>query len=206
MKHLRPAIGLTLFFIFATGLAFPAVVTGLSQVLFPRQANGSLIRSADGTVIGSEIIGQNFAKPVYFHPRPSAAGNGYDPTGSGGTNLGPTSDKLINGVPSDPKQKPDPQFDGVKQLTDAYRKENSLSADAFVPVDAVTRSASGLDPHISVMNAEIQAKRIAAARKISVEDVLKAVRDNTDPAFAGVFGEPAVNVLKLNLALDKAKG
>lgn len=196
---------MTLFFIVATGLAFPALVTVVSQAIFPKQANGSLITDAKGAVIGSEIIGQNFAKPEYFHPRPSAAGNGYDPTNSGGTNLGPTSDKLINGVPSDPKQKPDPQFDGIKQLVEAYRKENNLAADVVVPVDAVTRSASGLDPHISLANAQIQAKRVALARKISEDDVKKAIQENTDPAFAGVFGEPGVNVLKVNLALDKGK-
>ena len=203
MKHLRPAIGLTLFFILATGIAFPALVTGIAQVAFPKQANGSVITDDKGVVVGSELIGQNFTKPEYFHPRPSASGNGYDPTASGGTNLGPTSDKLINGVPSDPKQKPDPQFDGVKQLADAYRKENNLPANVEIPVDAVTRSASGLDPHISVKNAEIQIKRVAAARKISEEEVLKAVRGNTDGPFAGIFGEPGVNVLKVNLALDK---
>ena len=106
-------------------------------------------------------------------------------------------------MPSDPKQKPDPQFDGVKQLADAYRKENNLPANVEIPVDAVTRSASGLDPHISVKNAEIQIKRVAAARKISEEEGLKAVRGNTDGPFAGIFGEPGVNVLKVNLALDK---
>lgn len=201
MKYLRPAIVLTLFFVVVTGFVFPLVVTGIAQAAFPKQANGSLIRASDGTVVGSELIGQSFAKPEYFHPRPSAAGNGYDGANSSGTNLGPTSDKLINGV-HDPKN-PSNDFDGVKDLAAAYRKENGLSPDTVVPVDAVTRSASGLDPHIGVRNAELQAPRVAKARGLSLDEVRQRIRECTDPAFAGIFGEPAVNVLKLNLALRR---
>lgn len=202
MKQLRPAILLTLFFILVTGLAFPAVITGIAQVAFPHQANGSLI-TQDGKVIGSEIIGQGFAKPQYFHPRPSAAGNGYDAANSSGTNLGPTSDKLINGVADDPKTKDtDESFDGVKQLAEKYRKENGLAADALLPADAVTRSASGLDPHISPRNAEFQADRVAKARGMDIAKVKELIAANTDAPFIGVFGDPAVNVLKLNRALD----
>jgi len=202
MKQLRPAILLTLFFILVTGLAFPAVITGIAQTVFPRQANGSLIVEK-GNVIGSEIIGQGFAKPEYFHPRPSAAGNGYDAANSSGTNLGPTSDKLINGIADDPKTKDaDESYDGVKQLAEKYRKENGLAADALLPADAVTRSASGLDPHISPRNAELQADRVAKARGMDVAKVKELIAANTDAAFIGVFGDPAVNVLKLNRALD----
>lgn len=202
MKHLRPAILLTLFFVFVTGLAFPAVITGISQVVFPKQANGSLIVQ-DGKVVGSELIGQGFAKPEYFHPRPSAAGSGYDAANSSGTNLGPTSDKLINGVQDDPKTKDtDESYDGVKQLAEKYRKENGLPADAILPADAVTRSASGLDPHISPRNAELQLARVAKARGMDEANIRALIAANTDGPFVGVFGDPAVNVLKLNRALD----
>ena len=205
MKQIRPALVLTLLFVLVTGLAFPALVTGGAQALFPRQANGSLIVQ-DGKVVGSEIIGQNFARPEYFHPRPSAAGSGYDAANSSGTNLGPTSDKLINGIADDPATKDaDESYAGVKQLAETYRKENGLEAGAVLPADAVTRSASGLDPHISVRNAEFQAARVARARNLDVERVRALVREQTDPAMAGVFGEAAVNVLRLNLALDKAR-
>jgi K+-transporting ATPase ATPase C chain len=195
MKVFRPALVLTLFFILFTGLAFPAFVTGVAQAAFPRQANGSLIRDAQGGVVGSSLIGQPFASPGYFHSRPSAAGSGYDAVNSGGTNLGPLSDKLINGLP-------DGSFLGVRQLAEAYRKENGLAAGIVLPTDAVTRSASGLDPHISVRNATLQANRIAEARKVPVERIQGLIREHTDPAFLGVFGEPGVNVLKLNLALS----
>lgn len=202
MKHLRPAVLLTLFFILVTGLAFPAAITGIAQVAFPHQANGSLIVE-NGKAVGSEMIGQSFAKPEYFHPRPSAAGSGYDASNSSGTNLGPTSDKLINGVADDPKTKDtDESFDGVKQLAEKYRKENGLAADAMLPADAVTRSASGLDPQISPRNAELQAERVAKARYMDVARVKALISANTDRPFVGVFGDPAVNVLRLNRALD----
>lgn len=200
---LWPAIGLTLFFIVFTGLVFPYIVFGVSQVVFPHQANGSLIKNAQGQAIGSELLGQNFAKPEYFHPRPSAAGSGYDAANSSGTNLGATSDKLINGIEDDPKTKDvDESYAGVKQLASAYRAENGVADDVVLPSDAVTRSASGLDPHISVANARLQADRVAKARGMSKDDVLKQIDENTDPRFLGIYGESAVNVLKLNIALD----
>lgn len=196
MKVFRPAFVLTLFFVLFTGLAFPALVTGVAQAAFPRQANGSLIRDARGGVIGSSLIGQPFASPGCFHPRPSAAGAGYDAVNSGGTNLGPLSEKLINGLP-------DGSFSGVRQLAEAYRKENGIAPGIVLPTDAVTRSASGLDPHISVRNAMLQADRVATARKVPVERVRGLIREHTDPAFLGVFGDPGVNVLELNLALGR---
>jgi len=200
---LWPSIALTLWFIVITGLVFPFAIWGIAQAAFPHQANGSLINNAQGQAIGSEIIGQNFAKPEYFHPRPSAAGSGYDAANSSGTNLGPTSDKLINGIADDPSTKDvDESYAGIKQLADTYRTENGLPADTILPADAVTRSASGLDPHISVANARFQADRVAKARGMAKEDVLKLIDDHTDQRFAGVFGDPGVNVLKLNLALD----
>ena len=203
---LWPAVGLTLFFIVFTGIVFPSIITGISQVAFGHQANGSLIKNADGQVVGSEILGQNFSKPEYFHPRPSAAGSGYDAANSSGTNLGPTSDKLINGIADDPETKDvDESYAGVKQLAAAYRTENGLAADTVLPSDAVTRSGSGLDPHISVENARLQADRVAKARGVSKEDVLKRIEEHTDPRFVGVFGEAGVNVLKLNIALDGTK-
>ncbi|HTQ11844.1 MAG TPA: K(+)-transporting ATPase subunit C [Fimbriimonadaceae bacterium] len=203
----RPAIMLTLFFIVVLGFVFPAIIWAISQAVFPFQANGSLIKDAKGNVIGSAIIGQNFSKPEYFHPRPSAAGNGYDASNSSGTNLGPTSDKLINGVHKKlPDGKDDPNnFDGIDDLAKAYRAENGLAADAEVPADAVTRSASGLDPDISVANANIQAVRVAKARGMTVDAVKQLIAENTSDRFLGLYGEPRVNVLQLNLALDKAK-
>lgn len=199
MKHIRASIAFTLFFIVVCGLIFPVLVWGTARAIFPHQANGSLVKDSKGNVVGSSLIGQNFKDPGFFHPRPSAAGDGYDANNSSGTNLGPTSDKLINGVkdPKDPKN----DFDGVKQLAEAYRKENGLAADAIVPVDAVTRSASGLDPDISVLNATIQAKRVAAARKMSEDQVLELVKSHTADRFLGLYGEPRVNVLELNLVL-----
>jgi len=213
MKQIRPAILLTLFFAVFTGLVFPYTLYAIGR-LMPHQADGSLIRNAKGEVIGSELIAQPFSKPEYFHPRPSGTSDlGYGTFdkdhpygGSSGTNLGPTSDKLINGIhKKTPDGKDDPgNFDGIKDLAIAYRKENNLASDALVPADAVTRSASGIDPQISPENANLQAPRVAAARKMSVDAVKKLIADNTDPRFLGVFGDPAVNVLTLNLALDKA--
>src|SRR5450432_3259360 len=158
MKHLRPAIVLTLLFVVFTGFGFPALMYSIGRLPgLKDKADGSLVMR-DGKVVGSSLIGQNFAKPEYFHPRPSAAGSGYDATSSGGTNLGPTSDKLIHGIHKKlPNGKDDPgNFDGVKDVRDAYIKENELSADTQVPADAVTRSASGLDPQISPANASLQ--------------------------------------------------
>jgi K+-transporting ATPase ATPase C chain len=198
---------MTLLFVIFAGFGFPAVMYGLGQMPGLKQkADGSLI-TKNGQVVGSALIGQNFTKPEYFHPRPSAAGNGYDANNSSGTNLGPTSDKLINGIHKKlPDGKDDPgNFDGVKDLAAAYRTENGLAPDADVPSDAVTRSASGLDPAISPANAYIQAGRVAKARHMPRDEVKKLIDDNTDPRFLGIFGDPAVNVLKLNLALDATK-
>jgi K+-transporting ATPase ATPase C chain len=206
MKHLRPAILLTLFFVVVTGVAFPVVVWGIGRVAFPDQAGGSLLRDNHGNVVGSALLGQAFTKPEYFHPRPSAAGAGYDAANSSGTNLGPTSDKLVNGVKDDPATKDvDESYAGFGDLAKAYREENGLPADAMIPADAATRSASGLDPHISPANAELQVARVAKARGLSVERVRRAVADNSSGRALGLFGEPRVNVLLLNIALDRAR-
>jgi K+-transporting ATPase ATPase C chain len=204
-KQLRPAIMSVLVFTILTGLIFPSVITMIAKAIFPHQASGSLIE-LNGKVVGSEIIGQNFTAPGYFHPRPSAAGSGYDASASGGTNLGPTSDKLINGIHKKlPDGKDDPtNFDGIKDLAAAYRKDNGLPDNAPVPPDAVTRSASGLDPHISPANAALQVARVARARDLSQDQVEKVVAENTAGRQLGFLGEPGVNVLKLNLTLDKA--
>ena len=204
IRQILPALRATIVLAVLTGLLFPLAVTGLAQAMFPAQANGSLIRGANGKVIGSRLIGQSFTKPEYFHPRPSAAGAGYGAEASSGTNLGPTSSKLLEGIPDDPKTKDtDESYAGVKQLVQAYRTENGLSPDAKVPVDAVTRSASGLDPHISVANALLQAPRVAQARKLPVDQVEALVRKHTEGRDLGLLGEPRVNVLELNLALDQ---
>ena len=207
-KQLLISLRITFILLLLVSGIYPLVVWGISQAAFKHQANGSLIRNARGQVIGSELLAQGFTKPEYFHPRPSAAGNGYDPTASGGTNLGPTSDKLINGVHKKDLSpgKPDPaDFDGVADLAKAYRTENGLAATARVPVDAVTRSASGLDPQISLANAQIQIARVAKARGLSEEAIRGLIAENTSGRGLGVLGEPAVNVLKLNLALDATK-
>jgi K+-transporting ATPase ATPase C chain len=203
-RQLRPAIVSVLIITVLCGFLFPAVITVISKTIFNKQANGSLIEQ-NGKVVGSEIIGQSFAAPGYLHPRPSAAGNGYDATASGGTNLGPTSDKLINGIHKKlPNGKDDPgNFDGIKDLAAAYRTENGLAADAVIPADAATRSASGLDPEISPANADIQAPRVAKTRGIGVDAVRKIIADNTSGRQLGILGEPRVNVLMSNLALDR---
>ncbi len=204
-QQLRAAVVSVLVITVLTGLIFPFVITGIARVIFPRQANGSLIEQ-DGKVVGSALIGQNFAAPGYFHPRPSAAGNGYDAANSSGTNLGPTSDKLINGIhkkTADGKDDPG-NFDGIKDLADAYRKENNLPATQDLPSDAVTRSASGLDPEISPANAALQIGRVAKQRGLGEDQVKKLVDDNTAGRQLGILGEPRVNVLKLNLAVDQA--
>jgi K+-transporting ATPase ATPase C chain len=188
-RQLLPALIMLLVFTVLTGLVYPLVITGFAQVAFKDKANGSLVKE-NGKVVGSKWIGQNFTKPVYFHPRPSAAGDGYDPTLSSGSNLGPTNPKLL---------------DEVRARVAAYRKENGLARNAKVPVDAVTASASGLDPDISVANARIQARRVAEARGLPVERVLQLVHDHTDGREIGFLGESGVNVLELNLALDKIR-
>ena len=187
---------------------YPLVVWGLGQGIFNHKANGSLIVAADGqTVLGSELLGQNFGGKQYFNPRPSAAGAaGYDPTASGGTNLGPTSDKLINGQHKKDaagKDVADPSnFDGVKDLVAAYRTANGLKDTDSVPADAVTRSGSGMDPHISVANALMQLPRVARERGKSPDEVRQLMDKYTEGRDLGVFGEPRVNTLLLNLALD----
>ncbi len=168
---------------------YPLVVFGIAQVAFHDKANGSLIVDKDGTIHGSKLIGQNFTLEKYFHPRPSAAGNGYDAGNSSGSNLGPTSQKLN---------------DAIKDRIAAYRTENNIKETDPVPADAVTASGSGLDPHISPKNAEIQIARVAKARGLEVDKVRELVKQNTDSADLGILGESGVNVLELNLALDAA--
>ena len=204
LKQLRPAIMSVLALTILTGLVFPLIITAIAQVAFPHQAKGSLI-TQNGKVVGSELIGQNFTSPGYFHARPSAAGSGYDGANSSGTNLGPTSSKLIKGIEDDPKTKDtDESFAGIPQQAKAYREENGLSASTPLPADAVTRSASGLDPHISPANADVQTARVAKQRGISTEQVKQLIAQNTEGRQLGVLGEPRVNVVKLNIALDTA--
>jgi len=188
---------------------YPVTVYALGQALFPAKANGSLV-DKDGSpttpenAVGSRLLGQTATSAGYFHPRPSAAGSGYDAANSSATNLGPISDKLLNGVEDDPKTKDtDESFAGVKQLVKAYREENGLGPDSVVPADAVTRSASGLDPHISPQNADLQVPRVAKARGVGEDQVRQLVGLHTDKRDWGIFGEPGVNVLMLNIALDK---
>ena len=186
--ELRSAVMATLLLTLVCCGLYPLAVWGLAQLAFPHQANGSLITSPDGTVRGSELLGQNFTAAKYFHPRPSAAGNGYDAASSGGSNLGPTSQKLN---------------DAIKERIAAYRAGNGLKDTDAIPADAITASASGLDPHISLRNAELQLARVAKARNLSVDQVRGLVQQHTDAANLGILGEPGVNVLKLNLALDQ---
>lgn len=167
---------------------YPVVVWGVGQLVFPHQANGSLIETSDRKIAGSEWLGQNFTSPKYFHPRPSAAGNGYDAANSSGSNYGPTSQKFI---------------DTVKQRVADYRKENGLPETAVIPGDAVTASGSGLDPHISIKNAQLQIARVARERNLAPEAVQAEIAKATDRPQLGIFGDAGVNVLKLNLALDQ---
>ena len=186
-KHIGPAFRVTLLFTVLTGLIYPGVVTALCQLVFPDKADGSLVK-VNGQVVGSSLIGQNFTKPEYFQPRPSAAGNdGYDATASTGSNYGPTNQKLI---------------DRVKASIEKFRKENPDHA-GLVPADLVTASGSGLDPHISPASAEAQASRVARARGISVQEVRQLIAENTQSRTLCLLGEPRVNVLLLNLALDQ---
>lgn len=203
-QQFRPALVSVLVFTVLTGLLFPAIVTVTARTLFPYQANGSLIVH-DGHVVGSELIGQSFAAPAYFHPRPSA--NSYAGDNSGGTNLAMTSDKLIHGIhKKTPDGKDDPgNFEGIADLRKKYLEENGLPTGTPLPADALTRSASGLDPDISPANAALQAARVAKARAISVEQVKQHIAENTVGRQLGLLGEPRVNVLKLNLALDGHK-
>ncbi|HLN90990.1 MAG TPA: K(+)-transporting ATPase subunit C [Patescibacteria group bacterium] len=186
VAELRASIAATLLLAVLCCGIYPAVVWAVGQGLFSNKANGSLVR-VDGNVVGSSLLAQGFTAPNYFHPRPSAAGKGYDAANSGGSNLGPTSKTLI---------------DGVQDRVAAYRAENVLPPDARVPADAVTSSASGLDPHISVRNALLQAPRVAKARGIGEKDVLAKIGAHTEGRTLGFLGEPRVNVLTLNLSLD----
>ena len=189
-SELRGAVVSTLVLAIVCCGLYPLVVFGIAQIAFPNKANGSLIVDKDGTVRGSSLLGQNFTGEKYFHPRPSAAGNGYDAANSGGSNLGPTSQKLN---------------DAIKDRIVAYRKENGLPGTEPVPADAVTASGSGLDPHISLRNAELQLERVAKARRLNEAQVRELIARNTDQPDLGILGEPGVNVLKLNLALDEAR-
>ena len=184
--QIRPAIVATLFFTLLLGVAYPLAVTAIGQAAFPKQAEGSLIRDAKGQVIGSALIAQNFAKPQYLHPRPSAAGtDGYDASNTSGSNLGPLNPDLAKRIAKD---------------TAGLQGEGA----GPVPADAVTTSGSGLDPDISPANAHRQAARVAAARGVPVAEVEKAIDASTTEPWLGLFGQPAVNVLKANLALDAA--
>jgi K+-transporting ATPase ATPase C chain len=238
-EQILPGLRIKIFFTVLLGVVYPLVMTGISQAIFPKQANGSLI-TLNGKVIGSEIIGQNFTKPEYFHPRPSAAGSGYDATASGGSNLGPTSAKLIRGTTKmDDKKNELVDYDGLSLRIVHYCVDNdipyesSVPLDRFkdshgdlddvrlikafnddkaplvftpkapIPADAVTASASGLDPHISPDSAQAQAARVAKARGIPADQVNQLVAQFTESPDLGLLGEPRVNVLKLNLALDQ---
>jgi K+-transporting ATPase ATPase C chain len=239
IKELGPGLRITLALTILTGLLYPAAMTALSEIVFPRQANGSLI-SVNGTVVGSSLIGQSFSKNEYFHPRPSSAGNGYDATNSGGSNLGPTSAKLLHGTTkTDDKGKEIVDFDGIADRLVHYCVDNNIPftssspLDAFkdaqgnlddvklikafndaktplaftpnvpIPSDAVTGSASGLDPHISPANANLQAGRIAKSRGMSAAQVQALIAQSTENPALGFIGEPRVNVLLLNVSLDQ---
>jgi potassium-transporting ATPase KdpC subunit len=177
----------TIFFAIIVCGIYPLIIYGGGRLFFPHQANGSLMMDKTGAVRGSELLAQNFTGEKYFHPRPSAAGNGYDPTASGGSNLGPTSGQL---------------YTNIMQNVAAYRSDNNMPTNAPIPADAVTESGSGLDPHISVKNAELQIPRVAKQRGLSEDQVRKLVQENTTGRDLGVFGEPRVNIMTLNFALD----
>jgi potassium-transporting ATPase KdpC subunit len=239
LKELGPGLRLTIIFTILTGLIYPVVMTGLSEGVFPRQAKGSLV-TVNGKVVGSNLIGQSFSKPEYFHPRPSNAGSGYDATQSAASNLGPTSAKLLHGTTKmDDKKNEVVDFDGIDDRIVHYCVDNEIPYESSVPLgqfkdaqgnlddvklikafnddkaplvftpkqpipqDAVTASASGLDPHISPANAEMQAARIAKARGVSADQVKQLIPQFTNRADWGFLGEPRVNVLLLNVALDQ---
>jgi K+-transporting ATPase ATPase C chain len=201
--QLRPAICSVALLTVITGIVFPLGLAVLAWPLFPRQAGGSLVRRDH--VVGSELIGQDFTGPGYFQPRPSAAGRGYDGAASGGTNLALASPKLLEGTQDDPATPDvDESFAGMRELAQEYRKRNGLAPDAQIPVDAVTRSGSGLDPNISPENAALQVPRVARARQLSEDLVRGLVAEHTSGRQFGILGEPRVAVLMLNLALDQA--
>ncbi len=183
----RPMLVITALLLVITAVAYPLVVTGLAQALFPRQANGSLV-TVGSTEVGSSLVGQSFTSDAYFQGRPSAAGDGYDASASSGSNLGPTSQKLMDRVAAD---------------GESFREANGLTADAALPSDAVTASASGLDPHVSPATAQMQVARVAAARGVAAAAVSQLVNEHTEGRTLGLIGEPRVNVLRLNIALDE---
>ncbi len=188
LKEIRISIVATIVFAVVVCGFYPVLVWALGQSLFHSQANGSLITDNQGQIIGSKLLGQQFTLAKYFHSRPSAAGSGYDATASSGTNLGPTSQKLA---------------DAIKQNIETYRTENNLGANIPIPADAVTASGSGLDPEISLANAQLQVPRVAKARSITEDQVKNLLKQNTENRSLGIFGEAGVNVLTLNLALDQ---
>ncbi|MHC1762263.1 MAG: potassium-transporting ATPase subunit KdpC [Negativicutes bacterium] len=189
-KQMGKALKLLVLMTVLTGLVYPLAITGLARLLMPHQADGSLI-TKDGRIVGSKLIGQNFSSPKYFHGRPSAAGpDGYDGSSSGGSNLGPTNKQLI---------------DSIQVKVDTVRKQNDLNAADPVPADWVTTSGSGLDPDISPSTARLQAKRIAQVRGFDLQTVHTLIESRIQPRQFGLFGEPRVNVLELNLALDAVK-
>jgi len=195
-QQVRPALLSVLVLTVLGGVVFPLLVFAIARLLFPRQTAGSLIRRG-GAVVGSELIGQEFQRPEYFQSRPSAAGSGYDGTASGGTNLGPNNPKLLNGSSN---------FAGVRQLARGYRERNGLASDIPIPIDAVTRSGSGLDPHISLDNALLQVPRVARARALSEESIRLLVMQHLAGRQFGFLGSSRVSVLALNLALDELSG
>lgn len=187
LRQLRPALLITVVFTLICGVAYPLLSTAIAQVAFHDKANGSLIKR-DGVVVGSQLLGQSFVAPQYFHSRPSAAGAGYDGSASSGSNLGPLNPDLLK---------------AVEERAVAYRQENGLGLNALVPVDAVTASGSGLDPHISIANARLQVARVAAERRVDPSVVEQLVTKYTDGRQLMVLGDPGVNVVELNLALDR---
>jgi K+-transporting ATPase ATPase C chain len=193
-EQIRPAILSVLVLTLLTGCVFPLLLAAIGRPLFPRQTSGSLV-TREGVVIGSELIGQEFSRPEYFQSRPSAAGKGYDGTSSGGTNLGPNNPRLRNGGAD---------FAGIRQLAEEYRERNALAPDAPIPIDAVTRSASGLDPDITPANAALQTPRVARARGVSEEAVRRLVANHTKWPQLGFLGNARVPVLELNRALDQS--
>lgn len=184
LNQLRPAVVMVALFTLLLGVAYPFAVTGIAQVAFPSQADGSLIRNSEGQIVGSALIGQPFVGAGYLHPRPSAAGDGYDASASSGSNLGPLNTDLAERIRTD---------------ADAIRAETGATA---IPADAVTTSASGLDPHISPAYARLQAARVAQARGVDVATVQAVIDENTEGALLGFIGQPRVNVLLTNRALD----
>jgi potassium-transporting ATPase KdpC subunit len=186
-RQLLPSILMLVVMTVVTGFTYTFAVTGVGQLLFGDRADGSILER-DGQPVGSELIGQSFTAPEYFHPRASVAGDGYDPTISGGSNLGPLNADLVASV--------------VERIA-AYRELNGLRPDEAVPVDAVTASGSGLDPHISVANARLQADRIAEQRGMALEEVMALIEESTESPMLGFLNEPSVNVLTLNLALEE---